>query len=89
MKVRKFLLGFILLTAIICGYGEGAYSFEVAPTTVEQTLSISTVSTRLEEPAVSSRTIKEREGSAPVIYSYSLKVNNRFRSFPPRASPLL
>lgn len=86
MKFRKFLIGFFLLTAVICcgvevsGFSDGHYSREVASYVV--------VSHQRRELSPSAPALPvEREAETELRYKFTVKISHRFNSSPPRASP--
>ncbi|WP_456342288.1 hypothetical protein [Thermovibrio sp.] len=84
MRFKKLIVGLVFLTVFTCGYTPAGYSFsfESSPK-VEITLK------KVHEESLSEQELERRgEGSStPLIYSFLVKIDHRFYSSPPRASP--
>ena len=84
MRFKKLIVGLVFLTVFTCGYTPAGYSFSLESSPrVELTL-------RKAHQECLSRQELERRGersSTPVIHSFQVKVDHRFYSSPPRASP--
>lgn len=84
MKLRKFIVGIIFLTVFTCGYAPQGYSFNF-----ESSPKLELTVKKVYEENLSEQELERRgEGSStPLIYSFRVKIDHRFYSSPPRASP--
>jgi len=84
MKLKKLIVGLVFLTVFTCGYAPQGYSFPS-----QSSPKVEVVVLKSQEESLSEQELERRgEGSStPAIYSFQVKINHRFHSCPPRASP--
>ncbi|TCK05236.1 hypothetical protein [Phorcysia thermohydrogeniphila] len=89
MKLKKLFLGILFITALTCGYQPEDFLCQ-SVTTVQEVASSSLSTYRVvnEERKVENfKPFPEKDKPAVEIAGFILKIDNRFASSPPRASP--
>jgi len=90
MKLKKLFIGIVFITAISCGYSLEDFLYPPF-TAVEEVTAVESSSICLVEKKRSSEVLpftQDDNGTTVEIVDFVLKIDNRFASSPPRASPL-
>jgi hypothetical protein len=88
MKLKKLLIGIVFLAALTCGYSaEDVLHPAVATVQEIFSSSYSVVCSEEERPSKTSPSFLEESKPSIEIVNFALRIDNRFVSSPPRASP--
>jgi hypothetical protein len=84
MRLKKFIVGIIFLTVFTCGYAPAGYSFSY-----ESSPGLELTIRKAQEERLSEQELERRgDGSSSSFICFlQVKIEHRFYSSPPRASP--
>ncbi len=83
MKLKKAIIGILLITSIICsGSASSAYCGCVFKSPTPQL-----IVENFSEEEGEGKVLEIESPKSDIIYKFTIKIAQRFSSFPPRASP--